>query len=195
MGFEFYNYDQIRNEINCQYWKYINTSNLETGRFVLSNRKKSSSITYQDILKLKGYKIKKIENPEIDPYNEDDWGIEIVEKKLHPLTADQIFLKNSFIPFESIQKAIKIANLLIDNGFEINYNSDEIADLIRKDYWDCFFFLNNNRLKFSLTHINYILHHRDNILTYNELKHFFEKGKNKIKNPELDPYEEEDWKD
>lgn len=135
---------------------------------------------------LSGVKRKRIENPELDPYGEEDWGYEIQENKNYLYKDLAIYIKTQS-EYDLISKKLE----------ELGYN------------WGNRHILPTDKNYFS-NYKNFVLHlNPDNSLSYGNLE-FYQKaypeleiidavnylgdkiGK-KIERTDIDPYGEEDW--
>lgn len=181
-GFEVFNYDKIMKYQNMENFYYF----IYTNYFVRSgyNTHYRTDCDYYQFLNLIGKKYKKIENPIVDPYGEEDWGYEEIKESVHP-EYKKFFNYN--IIFKDLDEAKQILLKLHKLGFKVDLNGVEYritgwTAIVPSGDGFCFGRKSSN-----------VSGHRDN-LTFEEFLIMINNSKyKKIENPELDPYGEEDW--
>lgn len=204
-GFKVYNSDNIikgiNNEsFNCYKWRFRNLAvhmqeiveMRHKGFFVRGwiNRHKNV-LRFEDLLPNHKKKI----NPEIDPYNEEDWGYETYINESKNINRDD--LTHCAIMFNNVEEMLKTYKLLHDVlRFDVKYYNHILKEQSIKYYnpiskkmaeLNCFVFVSGRFVRAKLKEDSKMMR-----LTYDDIKHL--KGKYKrIENIEIDPYSEEDW--
>ena len=145
------------------------------------------AMTFDEFSKLFNSKIKFKKNPDIDPYEEDDWGYTIQESD----SALKRLIKNYCIVYETgdeckdiIEKLETIGYSVYNRGYILKMSTEEIES----EKWRAFRYLSED-LMFVRTseHVNL------KSMTYEEFCEIIGKNIKIKKNPDIDPYEEDDW--
>ena len=76
LGFKLYTKLENLKDLDYNGYYYDNNS------FVRTRKIEGKELSYKDFMLLVSKKYKKIENPDIDPYNEEDWGYEIINNEI-----------------------------------------------------------------------------------------------------------------
>jgi len=176
LGFTISSYDDIITEINR--WRCFKKGNRYDFTLALSSESRESindfypeikHINYEEFYHIiKRVKIKKITNPTLDPYGEEDWGYEeeiIKENKNYCLNKRVKIKDNSKYKNQAYNNGGNGFGIIID----YNYSPGDFEFVIR---WD------NNHI---------------NLYRFKDIDILDDKKFKRITKPDIDPYGEEDW--
>lgn len=194
LGFEVFNYDGIVNgnashQYNSFRWTPNKMFSRTITRIIVDDQ---NHIRYDEFIKINNKKYKRIENPELDPFGEEDWGVEeIVQENVK----DYKLPDDSFIRITSQEEYWEIMRYLENAGYKW-YGFNSTGGLPT----DKNFFRGN---------IDFCIRLKDGKMTHQDYPYFREhyphggffdakdilgnKRYKKIKKPSIDPFDEEDW--
>jgi len=196
MNFKVYNESGVRECARSNDTKGYNAFRTKCG---VSNTKdfvrtstKYPTMSYGDVMGIiKNKKYSKIENPDFDPYGEEDWGWKIEESFDGGVNLDlRDYISTQSISYSNWKEMRDIFNVLLDLKFTI-YN----VMGIRKEIECGCMTQSYNSFTNDVRHYDFCRSSlKDGTLTYDEfMKIIGSKKIKKIENPVEDPYGEEDW--
>lgn len=153
---------------------------------------------YKDFDKYIGKKYKKIERPEIDPMNEEDWGFEEIKESNDDEFVDIsnliINVHNQDEYWELIEKLQKFGYKWSNSSMKDNIYKRALQEIMPGRV--CLFL--NPNFTISYGSINFYSYYKDRyknriLIDYKDFDKYTNKKYKKIKNPEIDPFNEEEW--
>lgn len=134
--------------------------------------------------------IKKIENPELDPYGEDEWGYEEISESLDYLEV----INGTAIEVDTQEEYWELMSKLELLGYTWSGDLPTLKNNFRR-YSKICIFLERNKIKGDNKYLSYgsyefFKKNKYNIINYKDIPN---KKYKKIDNSESDPYNEEDW--
>jgi hypothetical protein len=190
--FDVYNKIGIKQEIENGYMdKSYNAFTYKTNIFVRT--REVSTISYEAFMTLVycNKKIKKIDNPDLDPYGEEDWGWKIEEQVENIYEVDIIATIDSLFGGDTQM----FVNQMNDVGINkivtyISENGDNCGKFIIVKYSTSDYYVMNKNTPVKIDTINGKSGHPSKLIFEEPI--IFKKVE-LIKNLDLDPYGEEDW--
>lgn len=170
------------------------------GRFHIRNGHRIRiEIEAEDFLKMDIKKFKKIENPDIDPYGEEDWGYEevkeniilkynnyIKESKSRTIDKFKLVNLNSLIPILGMNEFVKYMNEKVVGKMVQFYNRKDGRNIKKERICNGAYWLEDKRELFIIGNKKEYC-----VNIFRPFGYYVEYSPSK--NLELDPYGEEDW--